>query len=216
MRVGKLRAARQAARRAISLPPAPFFWRSASLRWLPQSTHKQSQISGLLKGSSGTRCPRMWVAISGATGRKLPSAATLIAANAARCRLIALKISPRTIGHRRASSMTNGVASAQGSQEINTIKNGRSQALPTPTKCMVRSVWLASNNPAAHQMAAIQAQPVKRAFARALVMTNTLHQVRGEGPELRRMAVLLQRAVLIASALANTLFATSNQGEINE
>src|ERR1700722_16867785 len=68
-----------------------------------------------------------------------PSAVTLIAANAARCRLIALKISPRTIGdraasegtpsggHRRASSMTKGVASAQGSQETNTIKNGRSQ-----------------------------------------------------------------------------------------
>jgi hypothetical protein len=47
-------------------------------------------------------------------------------------------------------------------------------------------------------------------------MTDTLHQVRGKDPELRRMAVLLQRAVLIASAPANTLFATSNQGEINE
>jgi len=30
------------------------------------------------------------------------------------------------------------------------------------------------------------------------------------------MAVLLQRAVLIASALANTLFPTSKRGEINE
>src|SRR5450432_2133380 len=145
-----------------------------------------------------------------------PSAVTLIAANATRCRLIALKISPRTIGHRRASSMTNGVASAQGSQETNTIKNGRNQALPTPTKCMVRSIWLASNNAAPHQMAAIQTQPVKRAFARALVMADTLHQVRGEGPELRRMAVFLQRAVLIAAAVANTLFATSKRGEINE
>jgi hypothetical protein len=112
--------------------------------------------------------------------------------------------------------MTNGVASAQGSQEMNTIKNGRSQALPTPTKCMVRSVWLASNNAAAHQMAAIQIQPAKRASARASVMSDTLHQVRGEGPGLRRMAVLMQRAVLIASALANTLFATSNRGEIDE
>src|SRR5580704_12137740 len=141
-----------------------------------------------------------------------PSAAALTAANAARCKLIAFKISPRTIGRRRASSMTNGVASAQGSQEINTITNGRSQALPTPTKCMVRSVWLASNNAAAHQMAAIQIQPVKRASAR--LMTDTLHQVRGEGPGLRRMALLLQRAVLIASALANTLVATSKRGEI--
>jgi len=136
-----------------------------------------------------------------------PSAVTLIAANAARCRLIALKISPRTIGHRRASSMTNGVASAQGSQETNTIKNGRSQALPTPTACMVRRVWLASNNAPAHQMAAIQVQPrlgiplltarspVERASARASVMTDTLHHGRGEDPGLQRMAVLLQRAV---------------------
>src|SRR5882724_1524775 len=88
-----------------------------------------------------------------------PSAVILIAANAARCRLIALKIPPRTIGHRRASSMTKGVASAQGSQETNTIKNGRNQALPTPTACMVRRVWLALNNAPAHQMAAIQVQP---------------------------------------------------------
>src|SRR3984893_3066413 len=106
-----------------------------------------------------------------------PSAVALIAANATRRRLIALKISPRTIGHRRASPMTNGVASAQGSQETNTIKNGRSQALPTPTACMVRRVWLASNNAPAHQMAAIQVQPVERASARASVMTDTLHQV---------------------------------------
>src|ERR1700679_2576899 len=125
-----------------------------------------------------------------------PSAVALIAPKAARCKLIALKISPRTIGRRRARSITNGVASAQGSHEINTINNGRSQALPTPTMCMVRSVWLASNNAAAHQMAAIQIQPVERASAR--FMTNTLHQVRGEGPGLRRMAVLLQRTVLIA------------------
>src|SRR5579862_6836703 len=118
-----------------------------------------------------------------------PSAVALIAANAARCRLIALKISPRTMGHRRASSMTKGVASAQGSQETNTIKNGRSQALPTPTACMVRRVSLALNNAAAHQMAAIQVQPVERAPARASVMTNTLHQDRGEDPGLRRMAV---------------------------
>src|ERR1700682_5877135 len=109
-----------------------------------------------------------------------PSAVTLIAANAARCRLIALKISPRTIGHRRASSMTKGVASAQGSQDTNTIKNGRSQALPTPTACMVRRVWLASNNAAAHQMAAIQVQSVERASARALIMTDRLHKVCGE------------------------------------
>src|SRR5712664_4883795 len=54
--------------------------------------------------------------------------------------------------------MTKGVASAQGSQETNTIKNGRSQALPTPTACMVRRVWLALNNAPAHQMAAIQVQ----------------------------------------------------------
>src|SRR6202790_1701606 len=108
------------------------------------------------------------------------SAVTLIAANAARCRLIALKISPRTIGHRRASAMTNGVASAQGSQERNTIKNGRSQALPTPTACMVRRVWLPFNNAPAPQMAAIQVQPVERASARASVMTDTLHQGRGE------------------------------------
>src|ERR1700678_4735695 len=128
-----------------------------------------------------------------------PSAAALTAANAARCKLIAFKISPRTIRHRRASSMTNGVASAQGSQEINTIKNGRSQALPIPTKCMVRSVWLASNNAAAHQMAAIQIQPVKRASARASVMTDTLHQVRAADPGLRRAAVLLERAVLIGA-----------------
>jgi hypothetical protein len=100
---------------------------------------------------------------------------------------------------------------------LNTIKNGRSQALPTPTKCMVRSVWLASNNAAAHQMAAIQIQPVKRAFGRASVMTDTLHQVRGEDPGLRRMAVLLQRAVLSRSAVANTMaFATSNRSGINE
>jgi hypothetical protein len=46
-------------------------------------------------------------------------------------------------------------------------------------------------------------------------MTDTLHQVHGEGPELRRMAVLLQRVVLIASALANTLFDLQT-GEINE
>jgi len=47
-------------------------------------------------------------------------------------------------------------------------------------------------------------------------MTDTLHQAWGEYPELRRMAVLLQRAVFIASILANTLFATSNWGEIDE
>src|SRR5262249_28850423 len=63
-----------------------------------------------------------------------------------------------------------GVASAQGSQETKTIKNGRSQALPTPTACMVRRVWLASNNAPAHQMAAIQFQPVERASARASIM----------------------------------------------
>ena len=104
--------------------------------------------------------------------------------------------------------MTNGVARAQGSQETNTIKNGRSQALPAPTACMVRRVWLALNNAAAHQMAAIQVQPpplgipslaawslVERASARASVMTYTLHQGRGEDPGLQRMAVLLQRAV---------------------
>src|SRR5258708_27646438 len=101
-----------------------------------------------------------------------PSAVTLIAANAARCGLIALKISPRTIGHRRASSMTNGVASAQGSQETNTIKNGRSQALPTPTACMVKRVWLAFNNAPPHQIAAIQIQLVERASPRASVMTD--------------------------------------------
>jgi hypothetical protein len=65
-------------------------------------------------------------------------------------------------------------------------------------------------------MAAIQIQPVKRASARASVMTDTLHQVRGEDPGLRRTAVLLQRAVLIAPAVANTMFATSNRSEINE
>jgi hypothetical protein len=93
--------------------------------------------------------------------------------------------------------MTKGVASAQGSQETNTIKNGRSQALPTPIACMVRRFWLALNNAAAHQMAAIQVQvqPVERASARASVMIDTLHQGRGEDPALQRMAVLLQRAV---------------------
>jgi|SRR5580658_5559589 hypothetical protein len=109
-----------------------------------------------------------------------PSAVTLIAANAARCRLIALKISPRTTGHRRASSTTKGVASAHGSHETNTTKNGRSQALPTPTACMVRRVWLALKNAPAHQMAAIQVQLAERASARASVMTDTLHQGRGE------------------------------------
>src|ERR1700678_1077477 len=46
--------------------------------------------------------------------------------------------------------------------------------------------------------------------------TDTLHQVRGTGPGLGRMAVLLQRAVLIAAAVANTMFATSKWGDINE
>src|SRR3981081_1018546 len=105
-------------------------------------------------------------------------AVTLIAANAARCRLIALKISPRTIGHRRASSVTNGVASAQGSQETNTIKNERSQALPTPTGGVCGGVWLSSTTPPALHMAASQVQPVERASARASVMTDTLHQGR--------------------------------------
>ena len=76
--------------------------------------------------------------------------------------------------------MTIGVASAQGSQEANSIENGRSQALPPPIACMVRSVWLASNSAAAHQMAAIQVQPVERACAR--IMTDTLHQGPGEDP----------------------------------
>src|ERR1700722_11812004 len=114
------------------------------------------------------------------TNADQPSAVTLIAAKAARCRLIALRIWPRTMGHRRDSSMTNGVLSAQGSQETNTIKNGRSQALPTPTACMVRRVSLALNNAPAHQMAAIQVQPVERASARASVITDTLHQGSGE------------------------------------
>src|ERR1700682_220648 len=109
-----------------------------------------------------------------------PSAVTLITANAARCRLIALKISPRTIAHRRASSMTNGVASAHGSQETNTSKNGRGQALPAPTACMVKRVWLALNNATTHQMAAIQVQPVERASVRASVITDRLHQGFGE------------------------------------
>jgi len=133
-----------------------------------------------------------------------PSAVTLIAMNAARCTLVALKISPRAIGHRRASSMTSGVTSAQGSQDTNTINNGRSQALPAPTACIVRSVWLASNNAAAHQMAAIQTQPtlevpfplgiasltarsslaaralVEGVSARASIITDRLHQGWGE------------------------------------
>src|SRR5882757_8643422 len=118
------------------------------------STSKSDQVFTNVGGE--LRCHGLKMTRSNADQ---PSAVTLIAANAARCRLIALKISPRTIGHRRASSMTNGVASAQGSQETNTIKNGRSQALPTPTACMVRRVWLASNNAPAHQIAAIQVQP---------------------------------------------------------
>ena len=36
---------------------------------------------------------------------------------------------------------------------------------------------------------------IERASARTLVMIDTLHQGRGEGPGLQRMAVLLQRAV---------------------
>jgi hypothetical protein len=41
-------------------------------------------------------------------------------------------------------------------------------------------------------------------------MTDTLHQGRGEDPGLLRMAVLLQRAVSDAPAVANTIaFATS-------
>jgi hypothetical protein len=75
---------------------------------------------------------------------------------------------------------------------------------------MVRRVWLASNNAPAHQMAAIQVQPVERASARASIITDTLHQGRGEDPGLQRMAVLLQRAVSVAPAVANTIaFATS-------
>ena len=123
------------------------------------------------------------------------SAVTLIAANAAKCRPVALKISPRTIGQRLARSMTSGVASAQGSQETNTIRNGPSHALPTPIACMVRRVWLALNIAAAHQMAAIQVQPVERVSVRASVMIDTLHQGRGGDPGLQRMVVLLQRAV---------------------
>src|SRR5689334_7979096 len=98
------------------------------------------------------------------------SAVTLIAANATRCRHSASKISPRMIGCRRASLMTSGVASAQGNQEINTIRNGLSHALPAPTACMVRRLWLALNNAPAHQMAAIQVQLVERASARASFM----------------------------------------------
>jgi hypothetical protein len=60
---------------------------------------------------------------------------------------------------------------------------------------MVRRVWLALNNAAAHQMAAIQVQRVERASIRALLMIDTLHQGRGEDQELQRMAVLLQRTV---------------------
>ena len=60
---------------------------------------------------------------------------------------------------------------------------------------MVKRVWLALNDAAAHQMAAIQVQPVERASARASVMIDTLHQGRGEDPGLQRVAVLLQRAV---------------------
>src|ERR1700722_6774764 len=135
------------------------------------------------------------------------SAVTLIAANAAKCRPVALKISPRTIGQRLARSMTSGVASAQGSQETNTIRNGPSHALPTPIACMVRRVWLALNIAAAHQMAAIQIQPplgvpsltarlpVERVSVRASVMIDTLHQGRGGDPGLQRMAALPQRAV---------------------
>jgi hypothetical protein len=47
-------------------------------------------------------------------------------------------------------------------------------------------------------------------------MIDTLHQVQGKDPGLGRMAVLLQRAVVIASALANTLFAAFNRHKISE
>ena len=75
------------------------------------------------------------------------------------------------------------------------LKKGPAAYGRRPTACMVRRVWLASNNAPAHQMAAIQVQSGERASARALVMTDTLHQGRGEGPGLQRMAVFLQRAV---------------------
>jgi hypothetical protein len=53
--------------------------------------------------------------------------------------------------------------------------------------------------------------------ARASFVTDTLHQVSGEDSELLRMAVLLQRAVLVAATVANTMaFATSKRGEINQ
>ena len=66
-------------------------------------------------------------------------------------------------------------------------------------------------------MAAIQIQRVERAFVRASVMTDTLHQVRDKDLGLLRMAVLLQRAVSVTPAVANTMtYATSSRREISE
>jgi hypothetical protein len=57
------------------------------------------------------------------------------------------------------------------------------------------------NNAPAHQMAEIQVQPVERATARASIITDTLHQGRGEDPVLQPMAVFLQRAVFSRSSV---------------
>jgi hypothetical protein len=134
-----------------------------------------------------------------------PSARTLIAANAARCRVIALTISPRTTGHRRASLMTNGVANAHGNQETKTIKKGRSHALPASNACIVRRVWLALNDAPAHQMTAIQVLLVEGAAARASVMIKTLHQSAAKKVGCNEWRFCCNKRSPLAPAVANIM-----------
>jgi hypothetical protein len=59
--------------------------------------------------------------------------------------------------------MTIGVASAQGSHDANSHPKSGSNGLCRPSERMMSTVWLASNKPAAHQIAGIQSQRIERA-----------------------------------------------------
>src|ERR1700722_16618702 len=122
-------------------------------------------------------------------------------ANVNRCTGAAFRIPPRTIGRRRASSTTNGVASAHGNQDTNSIANGGNHGLPLPTACITTIVWLASHSAPADQIAAIQVHRVGSVSARVPVMLRRLHQSRCENQTLQRTVDSVQRAVR-ARALA--------------
>jgi hypothetical protein len=100
----------------------------------------------------------------------------------------------RVIWYRRARPTTNGVASAHGSQEINSVPKSGSQTRCGCSFCRTRTVRLASTNAAAHQIAAIQSKRVERAVR---FMTLILHHRGVRGSSMLRTARPVQQAVWI-------------------